>query len=198
MKLICKKKIYIPEEKEIEQNVNLEKQKSYLTFVLGYDLLNDMLSKSFLSENDVSYDFCNYITEKFLESEEYKNEKRSSYDILHDWVEKNKEDIKNEYNLFFMPEEKKMNTLEFNLKETNFYKYFREQLDMIIASYDNPAEYGLDRLIEENLDEIVAILLDDDKFNESINRDLQQTLEVYINNLSNEETTKENEEEPEM
>ena len=78
----------------------IESEKAYFTFVLGYDLLNDMLKKSSTPENDISYDFCNMIAEEFLKSEEYKNEKYSSYEILESWVNDNKNFIKNQHDLF--------------------------------------------------------------------------------------------------
>ena len=78
----------------------IESEKAYFTFVLGYDLLNDMLKKSSTPENDISYDFCNMIAEEFLKSEEYKNEKYSSYEILDSWVNDNKNFIKNQHDLF--------------------------------------------------------------------------------------------------
>lgn len=78
----------------------IESEKAYFTFVLGYDLLNDMLKKSSTPENDISYDFCNMVAEEFLKSEEYKNEKYSSYEILESWVNDNKNFIKNQHDLF--------------------------------------------------------------------------------------------------
>ena len=78
----------------------IESEKAYFTFVLGYDLLNDMLKKSSTPENDISYDFCNMIAEEFLKSEEYKNEKYSSYEILESWVNDSKNFIKNQHDLF--------------------------------------------------------------------------------------------------
>lgn len=83
----------------------IESEKAYFTFVLGYDLLNDMLSKSSTPENDVSYDFCNMIANEFLQSEEYKNEKNSAYEMLEQWVEKNRSHIK-ESHKDFIGEEK--------------------------------------------------------------------------------------------
>lgn len=77
-----------------------ESEKAYFTFVLGYDLLNDMLTKSSTPENDISYDFCNMIAEDFLRSEEYKNEKYSSYEMLESWVSDNKDFIRKEHSLF--------------------------------------------------------------------------------------------------
>ena len=78
----------------------IESEKAYFTFVLGYDLLNDMLKKSSTPENDISYDFCNMIAEEFLKSEEYKNEKYSSYEMLESWANDNKNFIKNQHDLF--------------------------------------------------------------------------------------------------
>lgn len=78
----------------------IESEKAYFTFVLGYDLLNDMLKKSSTPENDISYDFCNMVAEEFLKSEEYKNVKYSSYEILESWVNDNKNFIKNQHDLF--------------------------------------------------------------------------------------------------
>ena len=78
----------------------IESEKAYFTFVLGYDLLNDMLKKSSTPENDISYDFCNMVAEEFLKSEEYKNVKYSSYEMLESWVNNNKNFIKNQHDLF--------------------------------------------------------------------------------------------------
>ena len=83
------------------RNNMITSEKAYFTFVLGYDLLNDMLTKSSTSENDISYDFCNTIAEQFLKSEEYRNEKYSSYEMLEYWVNNNKNYIKNQHDLFF-------------------------------------------------------------------------------------------------
>ena len=78
----------------------VESEKAYFTFVLGYDLLNDMLSKSSTPENDISYDFCNMVAGEFLQSKEYRNEKYSAYEMLEKWVNENKDYIKSEYEKF--------------------------------------------------------------------------------------------------
>ncbi len=79
---------------------SVESEKAYFTFVLGYDLLNDILSKSSTPENDVSYDFCSMVAGEFLQSEEYKNEKYSAYEMLEKWVNDNKDYIKTQHSLF--------------------------------------------------------------------------------------------------
>ena len=91
----------------------IESEKAYFTFVLGYDLLNDMLSKSSTPENDVSYDFCNMVAGEFLKSDEYKNEKYSAYEMLEKWVNDNKDFIKEQHSLFIgeTPEQNKTRKL---------------------------------------------------------------------------------------
>lgn len=79
---------------------SVESEKAYFTFVLGYDLLNDILSKSSTPENDVSYDFCSMVAGEFLQSEEYKNEKYSAYEMFEKWVNENKDYIKTQHSLF--------------------------------------------------------------------------------------------------
>lgn len=88
------------------ENKNYESEKAYFTFVLGYDLLNDMLSKSSTPENDVSYDFCNMIASQYLESPEYRNEKHSSYEMLVQWLNDNRDRVQQDYNEFIGVENK--------------------------------------------------------------------------------------------
>lgn len=76
---------------------NIESEKAYFTFILGYDLLNDMLSKSDTTECDINYDFCNLIANRFLQSEGYKNTKYSAYEMLQEWLSDNQEIIQSEY-----------------------------------------------------------------------------------------------------
>ena len=78
----------------------IDKDKAYFTFVLGYDLLNDMLSKSSMPENDISYDFCSRIADKFMNSQEYKNLNHSAYEMLEQWVNDRKDLIQQEYSDF--------------------------------------------------------------------------------------------------
>ena len=98
-------KDYIDEtyfQPEIEQThneckIDVQSEKAYLSFVLGYDFLQDMLKKSGTPECDINYDFCNYVSSKFLESEEYKNTRHSTYEMLEQWLNENKEQIKEGY-----------------------------------------------------------------------------------------------------
>lgn len=83
---------YIEETYNIKQRV-IPDEKAYFTFVLGYDALQDMFRKSTVPECDLVYDFCDYEAGKFLESKEYRNPKYSGYEMLVEWVNKNKGQI---------------------------------------------------------------------------------------------------------
>lgn len=76
----------------------LDKQNetSYIAFVLGYDLLNKEIQNSNYPECDISYDICNSLASKFLESKEYHNNKYSTYEMLQEWIDNNKS-LVNEY-----------------------------------------------------------------------------------------------------
>ena len=80
---------------------------SYIAFVLGYDLLNEMITNSEVKECDINYDFCNYLARKFIETDYYKDEWHSTYDNLRDWVEDNTDNIKSEH-LFFTGKDNKV------------------------------------------------------------------------------------------
>lgn len=88
--------VQIPQDKyQKESEVN------YIAFCLGYDLLNEKLSRSETNECDRVYDFCNYLAGKFVETDYYKNEWRSTYDSLKEWLEDNNEVIQSEYLCYF-------------------------------------------------------------------------------------------------
>ena len=78
-----------------------ENEVNYITFCLGYDLLNEMFEKSETSECDRVYDFCNYLARKFIETDYYKNKRYSTYDMLQEWINENKDKIQSEYLYFF-------------------------------------------------------------------------------------------------
>ncbi|MCI9246092.1 MAG: hypothetical protein HFJ30_03015 [Clostridia bacterium] len=84
--------VQLPQEK-----YQKESEISYIAFCLGYDLLNDKLSESEKNECDNVYDFCNYLANKFIETDYYKNAWRSTYDSLSEWLEDNREIIQSEY-----------------------------------------------------------------------------------------------------
>lgn len=97
-----------------------DSESHYFAFVLGYDLLNDMIKKFDTLECDTNYDFCNHIAEQFLQTEEYKNPRHSSYDMLCSWVNDNKEKIEVEYKEFIGYEEKVYNDGKFKIIDKGF------------------------------------------------------------------------------
>lgn len=86
------------EDTYYEKQIDVPSEKAYLSFVLGYDFLQEMLKSSKSPECDTSYDFCNYVSSKFLESEDYKNLRYSTYEMLDKWINENKAQIQYDYN----------------------------------------------------------------------------------------------------
>lgn len=74
-----------------KSNFDKESEKAYITFVLGYDLLNDKLQSSNFPECDICYDTCSSLAEHFINSKEYKNTKYSTYEMLQEWIDINPE-----------------------------------------------------------------------------------------------------------
>jgi len=85
------------EENYYNREKDMSNEMTYISFVLGYDLLNDMFKKSKANECDTVYDFCNYLTKKFVETDYYKDNSYSMYSMLEQWVNENKEIIQSEY-----------------------------------------------------------------------------------------------------
>lgn len=79
-----------------KSNFERENEKSYIAFVLGYDLLNKEISNSNYPECDLSYDICSSLAEQFINSEEYKDIKHSTYEMLQEWLENN-QSLVNDY-----------------------------------------------------------------------------------------------------
>lgn len=77
-----------------KDSFNEESEIQYLNFVLGYDLLNNFYKDSIYSECDVNYDFSDYLSRKFIKSEEYQNTKYSTYEMLEKWLKNNMKSIK--------------------------------------------------------------------------------------------------------
>lgn len=126
----------------------MESEKAYFTFVLGYDLLNESLSKSATPENDISYDFCNKIADEFLKSKEYRNEKYSAYEMLEQWVNDNSDYIKKQHNLFIgkVPERKRTRQLDNGM----FVMDLGYRNDLPVALVEKNTDYGIEYIIAFN------------------------------------------------
>jgi len=83
--------IEIKDNKVIMSKETYEKQGelAYLTFILGYDLLNKKLKEYNYQECDISYDACNSIASVFMQSDEYYDISKSTYEMLDKWLNHN-------------------------------------------------------------------------------------------------------------
>ena len=75
------------------------KEQQYYAFVIGYDLMNDFFQNSKFPESDIVFEECNDLAKRFMRSKYYQDTKKSSYEKLQEWVEDNKDLIKNHYNI---------------------------------------------------------------------------------------------------
>lgn len=75
-------------------------EKMYFAFVIGYDFLNDEFKNSPSPECDLTYGFCNKIAEDFMNSDDYKYENQSAYELLEKYIKENKFEIMKKYEQF--------------------------------------------------------------------------------------------------
>lgn len=114
------------DETYFDNNKENKNEKDYFVFVLGYDLLNDMFKNSFMNECDVSYEFANYIVDKFMNTNEYKFENKSAYELLANYCSENKQSIQNEYDNFIGINDNKHRALNNGIRVVDL-GYRREQ-----------------------------------------------------------------------
>ena len=156
----------------------IESEKAYFTFVLGYDLLNDMLSKSGTPENDVSYDFCDMIASKFLKSKEYKNEKYSAYEMLESWVDDNKDYIVEQHRQFTIDKNYDTRQLDNGIYVMDL-GYRNKQP---VALLEKTTEYGKEyiiafdyKIVENKIDWLYGYYYNNDL--EKVQKDFKKVLE---------------------
>lgn len=89
-----------------DETIDKENDESYITFVLGYDILRDIMKDSPMPECDVNYDFCSRITNEFIQSDYYKDSSHSMYDMLTNWINDNKQYIQDRYDKYVGKESK--------------------------------------------------------------------------------------------
>lgn len=92
-------KDYIDTKYKLKEEI-IPSEKEYITFVLGYDLLNKEFCNSKVPECDVVYSFCDKLSEKFINTKYFKDNRVSLYEALEKWVEANKSSIKKDYEKF--------------------------------------------------------------------------------------------------
>lgn len=140
-----------------------------------------LLFKEYSKNNNIPDTNLNYI--KFIDK--FSNE----YEIIHKKkMLSNQDDFDKFLESKILKNNHEKDKEEYDIKDTNFYKFFREELDRIIESYSEPSEYNLDKLTDEDLDKITEELLNDDYFNKVIDDYLQETLETHANTQVEEET----------
>lgn len=70
---------------------NINDEIYYFAWVIAYDFnLKDIAYKYNITECDTLYDFSNYVANKFVKSDEYKDIKRSSYEMFYKFIDNNK------------------------------------------------------------------------------------------------------------
>lgn len=184
---------------------------SYIAFCLGYDLLNDKLSRSETSECDRVYDFCNYLAKKFIETDYYNDRWKSTYDNLREWLEDNKEIIQSEYLCYFGIDDKcileigQRNDTPVALVEHNFKDKTKEY---IVAFHykvdDKKTEWGYGyyynkdlQKAKEDFEKVKAggNLADTFKKGKNENIELSKNMEQYYKTKEEIETILKNDEE---
>lgn len=83
----------------IDKNV-IDKEIAYYTFVIGYDLLQEEFKTSPSPECDLTYGFCEKLAKDFVNSDSYKYNNKSSYELLEKYINKNRFQILKDYENF--------------------------------------------------------------------------------------------------
>lgn len=78
----------------------IDKEISYYTFVIGYDLLQEDFKTSPYPECDLTYGFCEKVAKDFVNSDSYKYDNRSSYELLEKYINENRFQILKDYEKF--------------------------------------------------------------------------------------------------
>lgn len=64
-------------------------EENYFAWVIAYEMLGFIDETYEFRECDIVYDFCQYIANKYVNSEEYKNTKYSGYEMLYEYINNN-------------------------------------------------------------------------------------------------------------
>lgn len=150
-------------------------EKSYYIFILGSDLVSDLIKKYDYKENDINYEFCSNLATKFMESREYQNKSKQAYSQLELWVDINKSDIEELY------------------RQTIGYKekVYNGNTIIIDKGYRNTDKVALlEKTIENQKEYIIAFHYQEDKDKLSwayayyFDKDKEKALESYDNVLN--------------
>ena len=69
---------------------------NYFAWVIGFEMLDFVKQDVIYIDNELKicecdslYDFCNYVANNYVDSEEYKNLKYSGYEMLYEYIKNN-------------------------------------------------------------------------------------------------------------
>lgn len=97
---------YIDDNYDFKESKTISSDESYITFILGYEMIRDVMKNTPSPESDVNYEFCNNIAKEFMQSNKYQNSNYSMYEMLSSWVVENKSHIQSSYDTFVGKEDK--------------------------------------------------------------------------------------------
>ncbi len=135
------------DEYYIDKSV-VDKEKAYFTFVLGYDLLNDDFKNLPNPECDLTYGFCEKIAENFINSDSYKYDNLSAYELLEKYVHDNKTSILKDYEKFIGVE-----NIYFDENKTLLYKGNRGEQPIALIEWKKAGRKEYVVAIDYTIDE---------------------------------------------
>lgn len=87
--------------------MNIEKEISYFNYLMGVNILKTLFDNTLIKDNNINYEFCDYLSRKYIKSDEYKDINLTSEDSLKKWLEQRGKYIKSLY--FFVISKKLIN-----------------------------------------------------------------------------------------
>lgn len=81
-------------------NETIEMQICYFNYLIGIDILKNLFDKNLINDINLNYRFCDYLSRKYVKSEEYKNCNLSYEESLKQWIESREIYIKSLYFFF--------------------------------------------------------------------------------------------------
>ena len=82
------------------KNETIEIQVGYFNYLLGINILKNLFENNLIKDINLNYIFCDYLSKKYIKSEEYKNCNVSYEESLKTWIKSRDEFIKSLYYFF--------------------------------------------------------------------------------------------------
>ena len=93
--------------------MNIEKEISYFNYLMGVNMLKPLFDNGLIKDNSFNYEFCDYLSRKYIKSDEYKDINLTSEDSLKKWLEQREKYIKSLY-LFIISKKLINNEIKIN------------------------------------------------------------------------------------